>query len=157
MVEVGAPRVVIGIGEEPDLGVPVVSVDPIPTREHTNTLTPVALAPRAPAYVYFTSGSTGTPKGILGTQLGLAHTVEWLRDRIACRAGDRVAFLRSVSFDASLREALLPFISGATMVIGPEPIDPDRALQWVADQRITVLTGTACGHAPEQSEQACRQ
>ncbi len=137
----GADRLV-RIGGSGDLAPATLTIPPMPDRAHADGLTVVERAPRDPAYVYFTSGSTGVPKGILGSQIGMSSTVIWLRDRMEIGPGDRVAFLRSVSFDASLRELLLPLASGGTLVIGPEPVDPDRAMRWLGEQRITVCTAS---------------
>ncbi|MFQ5555826.1 MAG: amino acid adenylation domain-containing protein, partial [Acidimicrobiia bacterium] len=95
--------------------------------------------PNEAAYIFFTSGSTGVPKGVVGTQRGLSAFSAFQRNRFGIGPGDRVALLRSISFDAVLREVCTPLTSGATICVPPDPLDPDAAQEWIAEQRITVL------------------
>ena len=92
-----------------------------------------------PAYVYFTSGSTGVPKGILGTHRGLSHFVAWQRDRFDVGPGDRVALLKTISFDAVLREVFTPLVSGATVCVPPSTLEAPEVLPWVGFTGVTVL------------------
>ena len=95
--------------------------------------------PDDPAYVFFTSGSTGTPKGVVGTHGAFAQFMAWMAETFEIDADDRIALSRSLGFDAVLREIFLPLVVGARMVIAPDPLDPDRILDWVSRERITVL------------------
>ena len=97
------------------------------------------LAPRAPAYVFFTSGSTGTPKAVLGNHEGLAHFLAWQRRTFEVGPGDRCAQLTGVSFDVILRDVFLPLTSGATLVLPPEGMAGAQTVRWLADERITLL------------------
>ena len=90
------------------------------------------------AYIIFTSGSTGTPKGVLGYHGGLAHFLEWQRDRFNIGPGDRGAQLTAVGFDVVLRAFFLPLISRATVVLPEaEAVDAEAILPWMVDERIT--------------------
>ncbi|WP_371648969.1 non-ribosomal peptide synthetase [Streptomyces mirabilis] len=108
---------------------------------------PVEVVPfkgETPAYVFFTSGSTGTPKGILGCRRGLAHFMCWQRAKFNIGPGDRVAQLVGPSFDAIMRDILLPLTSGSELIL-PEDRDeasPTSLLSWIADSRISVVHTT---------------
>lgn len=73
------------------------------------------------AYVIYTSGSTGVPKGIM-----IDHRA--LRDRILAKAAayefggdDRVLQFTSLSFDAAADEIYPTLVSGAALVVHPNP------------------------------------
>ncbi len=93
-------------------------------------------------YIFFTSGTTGTPRGIAGNAASLDQFISWMGERFEIGRGDRVAQTRSLSFDASLREVFLPWATGATMCIAPDPLDPEQALSWIQDEGITVFNAT---------------
>ncbi|GAC71058.1 non-ribosomal peptide synthetase, partial [Gordonia soli] len=90
------------------------------------------------AYVIYTSGSTGRPKGVTVTHRGLHNFgVEETR-RADVTADARVLGFASPSFDASVLEYLLAFISGATLVYRPSSaIAGDELQQFIAEHRIT--------------------
>ena len=106
------------------------------------SLPPHAPGDGDPAYVYFTSGSTGVPKGVLGTHRGLSHFVVWQRDRFDFGPGDRVALLKTISFDAVLREVFTPLVSGATICVPPTTLEAPEVLSWVGSAGVTVLHAT---------------
>ena len=138
----GATRL-IAVGDDPLAdALPGLELAELPGRAYDGELLTEPMDPRDPAYIFFTSGSTGVPKGVLGTQVGLASFLEWMSQTFAVNSGDRVSFTRSTSFDASLREIFLPLVSGATMVIAPEPVDPDDAIAWIGRSRVTILNAT---------------
>ena len=67
-------------------------------------------------HLLYTSGTTGRPKGvqILARSLrNLAYNKTWL----AVAAGDRVAHVNPVSFDASLMDIWVTLLCGATIVV----------------------------------------
>ncbi len=98
--------------------------------------------PADPAYIFFTSGSTGKPKGILGSWGGLTQFMHWMADTFEIDQSDRVAVSRSLGFDAVMREIFVPLVTGARMVVAPDPMDPDDAIGWLVRQRITVTNAT---------------
>ncbi len=89
------------------------------------------------AYVFFTSGSTGKPRCVVGTHQGLGHFLAWQRTEFDVGPGDRVAQLATLSFDAVLRDILLPLTSGATLVL-PDPRYERDPLEWLTTERVTV-------------------
>ena len=143
MLERSGAKRLIAVGDDPLAGaLPGLELAELPARFYNGELRAEPMDPLDPAYIFFTSGSTGVPKGVLGTQVGLASFLDWMRQTLAVNRGDRVSFIRSPSFDASLREMLLPLVSGATLVIAPEPVDPDDAIAWIGRNRVTILNAT---------------
>jgi amino acid adenylation domain-containing protein len=95
--------------------------------------------PDAPAYVFFTSGSTGAPKAVLGTHKGLAHFLAWQRREFGVGAGDRCAQLSALSFDAVLRDVLLPLSAGGAVCLPAEALGGgDRVVEWLRAAGVTV-------------------
>jgi amino acid adenylation domain-containing protein len=95
--------------------------------------------PEDAAYVFFTSGSTGTPKGALGTHSALAQFTSWHRDVLDIDTTDRVSVLRSLSFDAILREVFTPLVTGATIAVAPPNLAPDDVLAWLRSAEVSIL------------------
>lgn len=111
---------------------------------------PVAAGPDVPfdppqpldaAYVIFTSGSTGTPKGVVNEHRGIVNRLEWMRTHYGIGPGDRILQKTPATFDVSVWEFFLPFLSGATLVIAPPDAHKDPA--WLAsivrEERITTM------------------
>ena len=93
------------------------------------------------AYIFFTSGTTGIPKGVLGCHKGLSHFLNWQRETFAVGPHDRCAQLTNLSFDAVLRDILLPLTSGGTLCLPRESdtLAPDQILLWLERERISLL------------------
>ena len=85
--------------------------------------TPAGVDPGDPAYVIFTSGSTGEPKGVIVPHRAIAQLVldraYWDGD-----AGDCVAHMSTISFDAATFEIWGALTRGARLVV----IDRDTML-----------------------------
>jgi amino acid adenylation domain-containing protein len=80
---------------------------------------PRPVHPAGRAYVVYTSGTTGTPKGISGTHGGVTNYLADLSRAGLVTAADTAVALTTVSFDASLRDLLLPLAVGARVVLVP--------------------------------------
>jgi amino acid adenylation domain-containing protein len=95
--------------------------------------------------VFFTSGSTGQPKGILGRPGAIAHFIHWEQALLGLTGGApglRVSALAPCSFDASLRDALLPLSVGGTVCIPPSRevlADGAELAAWLAHARVEVV------------------
>lgn len=93
------------------------------------------------AYATYTSGSTGVPKGVPQTHATLAQFVSWFAAEFAIGPGSRVAQWAAPGYDAALVEAYAALTAGATLVPVPglwRP-NPDKLVDWLADNRITLL------------------
>lgn len=66
------------------------------------------------AYILFTSGSSGDPKGVLVGTDALESRLGDLLTRLAPRPGSSIAAMTTPTFDISLLEMLLPFVSDVT-------------------------------------------
>src|SRR6185312_6558765 len=89
----------------------------------------------------YTSGSTGRPKGVVVTHSGIANLAVDQARRFGVTASSRVALFASISFDASLSELAMTFVSGAALVIlGEEERAGDALRQAIVSRRITHAT-----------------
>ncbi|HVT17885.1 MAG TPA: amino acid adenylation domain-containing protein [Thermoanaerobaculia bacterium] len=81
---------------------------------------PARPRPEDLAYVVFTSGSTGTPKGVMVCHRPVVKLVEWVNERFALSAGDRVLFVTSLSFDLSVFDVFGLLAAGGTVRVASE-------------------------------------
>ena len=111
------------------------------------------------AYVFFTSGTTGEPKGLLGVHRAIDHFVAWERAEFGIGPADRVAQLTSLSFDAVLRDLLVPLSGGAAVCVPDDDERDDvlRMLGWLDELGVTLVhtTPSVVGswltlHAPDR-------
>ena len=100
-----------------------------------------AAGPEDPAYVIYTSGSTGAPKGVIVPHAAIVNRLEWMRERYAIGPQDRILQKTPATFDVSVWELFLPFLSDARLVIAPPDAhrDPAWVCRLVRDHAITVL------------------
>ncbi|MHA3904199.1 amino acid adenylation domain-containing protein [Castellaniella sp. WN] len=98
-------------------------------------------SPGDPAYVIYTSGSTGAPKGVIVSHAAIVNRLEWMRAHYAIGPGDRILQKTPATFDVSVWELFLPFLSGARLVVAPPDAhrDPAWLCRLVRERRITVL------------------
>ncbi|MBU2963593.1 amino acid adenylation domain-containing protein [Citreicella sp. C3M06] len=103
--------------------------------------TPQPPKPNDPAYVLFTSGSTGAPKGVVITHDAIVNRLLWMRDTYAIGPGDRIMQKTPTTFDVSVWELFIPFLSGATLVVAPPGAhrDPVALAGLVRRQAITAM------------------
>ncbi|HEY0610184.1 MAG TPA: amino acid adenylation domain-containing protein, partial [Chitinophaga sp.] len=97
---------------------------------------PLVTQPEDVAYCIYTSGSTGTPKGVLNTHAGLYNRLVWMRDYLA--VDQSAVFLQKTpyTFDVSVWELILPFITGTTLVVArPEGHKDPVYLQDLIEKR----------------------
>ncbi|MEU8921533.1 AMP-binding protein [Kitasatospora sp. NPDC048545] len=96
----------------------------------------------APAYLCFTSGTTGTPRGVLGWHGALTQFCAWEQQALAVTAGDRVAQMAALTFDALFKDLFPTLIGGATVCLPPTDrpfVDVARVLDWLRAEAVTVL------------------
>lgn len=75
----------------------------------------VACDPLDRAYILFTSGSTGRPKGIAFLHRNLLHTTMCLTNRLFFAPSDRVTWLHSASFSASVVDIYCCLTNGGAL------------------------------------------
>ena len=75
--------------------------------------------PGSLAYVIYTSGSTGEPKGVMIEHRAIVNRLEWMRTQYGVNENDRILQKTPATFDVSVWEFFLPFISGAELVVAP--------------------------------------
>ena len=69
------------------------------------------------AYVIYTSGSTGNPKGVMVGHQALALHSQAMLQHYGLTENDRVLQFASISFDVSLEQLLVAWLSGACSVL----------------------------------------
>ena len=75
------------------------------------------IAADGPAYMIFTSGSTGEPKGVVCRHDAFVNMALGLIETFGVRSTDRVLQFASPSFDASLANIFMAWLSGAALVL----------------------------------------
>ena len=96
--------------------------------------------PESLAYVIYTSGSTGQPNGVAIPHRGVVRLLR-NSDYLAINAGDRVAQVSSLSFDAATFEIWGALLAGACLVVVPREVvlSPADLAALLTGQRISVL------------------
>jgi amino acid adenylation domain-containing protein len=93
------------------------------------------------AYCIYTSGSTGNPKGVLNHHAGLYNRLLWMKSYL--EVGEKEVFLQKTpyTFDVSVWELILPFITGSSLVIAkPEGHKDVTYLQEVINKKqVTII------------------
>jgi amino acid adenylation domain-containing protein len=100
-----------------------------------------AVDPAGLAYVIYTSGSTGRPKGVVVPHRSLAARAVALAAAYRLGPADRVLQLTSLAFDVAAEELFPAWLSGATVVLAPQPDPPlpQDLGHFVAQDGLTVL------------------
>jgi len=97
------------------------------------------IKPTAYAYLLYTSGSTGEPKGVLQNHRNVLHSVMNYTNDIHICSQDRMAFLNSISFSASVRDVFGALLNGAALL--PYEIRHEglaRIPKWIVQEEVTV-------------------
>ncbi len=92
------------------------------------------------AYILYTSGSTGRPKGMAFLHRNLLHTTMCLTNRLFFSPSDRVTWLHSASFSASVVDLYCCLTNGGTLY----PWDAKtqgftRLAAWLDSERVTTF------------------
>jgi amino acid adenylation domain-containing protein len=96
------------------------------------------------AYVIYTSGSTGNPKGVEIPHRALVNFVTTMREAPGLSADDVLLAVTTLSFDIAGLELYLPLVSGARVVVAPEPAtaNPAELERMLEDHGVTVMQAT---------------
>ncbi|MGB3301963.1 MAG: amino acid adenylation domain-containing protein [Gordonia sp. (in: high G+C Gram-positive bacteria)] len=126
-IQIDAPDVAAIVGEH--------SADPIGDADRNAPLRPDHLA-----YVIYTSGSTGQPKGVEVTHRGILGFATSLHATMGLDIHHRVSGLTSPSFDASVAEYLLAFLSGGSLHYRPADAVAGKPLeQFLREAEVDTL------------------
>ncbi|PJG56328.1 non-ribosomal peptide synthetase [Bradyrhizobium forestalis] len=93
------------------------------------------------AYVIYTSGSTGEPKGVVVEHAAIVNRLEWMRQHYDFGCSDVILQKTPMTFDVSVWEFFLAFLSGGILVIAPPDAhkDPRAIAQIIRDEKITTI------------------
>jgi len=93
------------------------------------------------AYVIYTSGSTGKPKGVEIPHLNINHYVQAMSKALQLQSKDIYLHTASFSFSSSVRQLMVPFSQGATVVIATaEQLQKPLALfEFIKQHNITII------------------
>lgn len=93
------------------------------------------------SYIMFTSGSTGGPKAILGCTKSLGHFMHWEAGEFGFDESLRVSQFAPLTFDASLRDILLPLMVGGRVCIPPREVRGNASLlvDWLEEAGVTLV------------------
>lgn len=93
-------------------------------------------------YIFFTTGSTGKPKAVLGVYRSLMHFITWEINEFSLNEMIKGSQLINTSFDAILRDILVPLCAGGTLYI-PKDSDivtkPSLLIHWLSNKQITLM------------------
>ncbi len=98
------------------------------------------LRPANTAYILFTSGSTGRPKGVAVPHRAVANHVRWFIADYSIGAADISLFKTTITFDMSIWDVFVPFITGGRVVVASRDghRDPRYLAEVIAAERVTV-------------------
>ncbi|WP_425298825.1 amino acid adenylation domain-containing protein, partial [Nocardia farcinica] len=99
------------------------------------------LRPADTAYILFTSGSTGRPKGVAVPHRAVANHVRWFVAEYGIGAADVSLFKTTITFDMSVWDVFVPFVTGGRVVIAGRDghRDPRYLAEVIAAERVTVI------------------
>ncbi|WP_133054581.1 non-ribosomal peptide synthetase, partial [Niastella populi] len=102
----------------------------------------VKIQSNALAYVIYTSGSTGSPKGVMVEHSGLVNMAYDHIRNLKLSSSDNILQFVSFSFDGSVIDIFMAFLSGATLVVVDRKIVNEKSefLSFISRQQVTVMT-----------------
>ncbi|WP_233588881.1 non-ribosomal peptide synthetase [Falsigemmobacter faecalis] len=102
---------------------------------------PSGAGPEDMAYIIFTSGSTGEPKGVVIEHRAIVNRLLWMREFYGFHAGDRILQKTPATFDVSVWELFLPYLTGATLIMAEPGVhrDPVALARVIRQERVSTL------------------
>jgi amino acid adenylation domain-containing protein len=129
------------LGRLPAHGARVVLLDEVDPGERETPDLRGGATPSHPAYVIYTSGSTGVPKGVVALHGGIANFALAMVEAIGLGPSHRFLEFASLSFDASAVQIFPTLLSGAALVLHPDPtgLSSHEILHLCERHGVTVL------------------
>ena len=106
-----------------------------------NTFTPIEIDPQDTAAILYTSGTTGQPKGVMLSYANIANAVEIWSEALQYRPSDRVYISIPLFHCAGLHVIGVGTMCGGAALVIDETFSPDRTLQNIIDEKVTIFTG----------------
>ena len=93
------------------------------------------------AYIMYTSASSGRAKGVEVFLQALEKFLDWVEQKFQISSQDRLAYISSLGFGASIRQIFSPVLSGAKMICLPQELlkVPQELLKEIQDKKITIF------------------
>lgn len=85
-----------------------------------NAGTPEDISREDPVYILFTSGSTGVPKGVPISHANLSAYLAAFHPHVPLAADDRVLQAAELTFDQSIHDLFMPWLTGGEVYSAPE-------------------------------------
>jgi amino acid adenylation domain-containing protein/thioester reductase-like protein len=93
------------------------------------------------AYMIYTSGSTGNPKGTMIEHKSLVNRLLWMQKQYNFNEKDNILQKTPYSFDVSVWELILPYLSGSTLIFAKPDghKNPEYLAKLINKEKITKL------------------
>jgi amino acid adenylation domain-containing protein len=92
-------------------------------------------------YIYYTSGSTGEGKAIIGRNNSLSHYIDWAITEFKVDNHQVIGHLSQPTFDASLKDTLVPLCSGGTLSFPHANFREgvEHIIRWLIERKINLF------------------
>ncbi|PAM96239.1 hypothetical protein B4N84_02115 [Flavobacterium sp. IR1] len=104
----------------------------------------VTISPEDTAYIIFTSGSTGNPKGVEIGHQSLVNFLTSMQQKLKLEANDTLFSVTTYSFDISILEFFMPFLSGSTLYMASQDViaNPLLLIQKIEEVEPSIIQAT---------------
>jgi len=104
----------------------------------------VTISPEDTAYIIFTSGSTGNPKGVEIGHQSLVNFLTSMQQKLKLEGNDTLFSVTTYSFDISILEFFMPFLSGSTLYMASQDViaNPLLLIQKIEEVEPSIIQAT---------------